>query len=216
MAAPKLRKLRQIQGNLAKLVKDKNALRSDLKDYFQDWLNQGQRRFQNRLKTASVSDQFPDTIASRRLYRSFNTDINSALKIGRNGALTFAFGIKSSGRRNDSDPSQYYAAIDDASNRRVPKRGYLNLGRVIDWLYERGIAKRGRKTVTTRKGKRTPLRSFAFAVQTAIIKKTINRGYKSLRLTEMLADIIDIRNPESDFRVTLRGKVSNLVLAGVR
>ena len=208
--AVELTKLRAIRGNLAKRIKDKSALKADLKDYFKYWLDQGRRRFQDRLKSASVSDSFQDTIASKRLFRSFNTDISTALKVTSDGGLSFSFGIKSSGKRGNSDPAEYYAAVDDASRR----RGGPSLDRVIQWLYERGIAKRGRKTVDTRNGKRTPIKSFAFVVQRAIWKKTESRQYRSLRLTELLAGVIDIRNPESDFRATLRGKVSNIVLTG--
>lgn len=207
--AAQLKNLRAIQGNLAKRVKDKNALKDELKDFFEYYLRQGKRRFQAKLRSESVSPLFRNTIASKRLYNSFNTDISKALRIGSDNSLRFSFGIVSSGRRDHNDPSQYYAAIDDSSRR----RGGPSLERVIEWMKERGIVEPGRKTVTTRKGKRTNIRSFAFAVQTAIWKRTANREYRSLRISELLASIIDIKNPNSDFRETMRGRVSNLVLS---
>lgn len=203
-----LKKLRAIRGNLAKLARDKTALKSELTDLFQAFLNRGQRKFHDKLNSEAVSERFNNTIASRRLFRAFNTDINKSLKFGRDGNVRFAFLLNSSGKKGNSDPTEYYAAIDDTNTRR---RG-PSLERVIEWLNERGIIQKGRKTITTRKGKRTNIRAFAFAVQRAIWKRNANREYKSLRLSEMFADIIDIKNPKSDFRQTFIGKVSNMIL----
>lgn len=216
MAKPKLLGLHAIQGNLAKLAKDKNALREELKDMFQGFLNRGQRKFQDKLNSEAVSPHFKNTIASRRLFRSFNTDINKALTFGANGSVRFAFKINPSGGSKYNDPSMYFWQINDAS-RRV---GGPNIDRVMEWMKERGIVaklksgKGFRKTVTTSAGKQPTVRRLAYVIMRTIWRKNAAKDYKSLKLTEMFADVIDIKNPNSDFRETMRGRVSNLVTRG--
>ena len=128
--AEKLGELRRIKANLTEMVQGKGHYRENLKDYFALYLRNGQRAFHDKLNSASVSDNFKNTIASRRLFRSFNTDIDRALKFGANNTVHFKYHLKPSGVSGHSDPSQYYDAIDDASKR---SRG-PNLERVKEWL----------------------------------------------------------------------------------
>jgi hypothetical protein len=216
MAKKTLLGLHTIQGNLAKLVKDKNALREELKQLFQGFLNRGQRKFQDKLNSESVSPHFKNTIASRRLFRAFNTDLNKSLTFGADGGVRFAFKINSTGGSKYTDPAVYFWQINDASRR----KGGPNIDRVMEWMKERGIVaklksgKGFRKTVTTRNGKQPSVRRLAYVIMRTIWRKNAAKDYKSLKLTKMFADVIDIKNPNSDFRETMRGRVSNLVTKG--
>lgn len=222
MPEVQLKNLRAIQGNLAKVVKDKGALAKSLKVFFQSLLNTGRYQFEKKLSSEAVSDHFNNTIASKRLLKSFDRNINRALQIDSNGNLRFAFSIKSTpGSITRPDPVDYYGAIDEGKIGPGPSpQGDpgLTIERVEQWMKERGIVvklksgKGYRKTVTTPAGKKASVRSVAWAIRGAIIKKSRRRAYKALRLSEMFADIIDIKNPESFFRQTMRKQVSNIVL----
>jgi hypothetical protein len=214
MPEVQLKKLRAIKGNLAKAVKDKDALRRSLKVFFQSLLNRGQYQFQNKLKSEAVSESFRDTIASKRLYKSFDRNINRALQITGGGNLQFGFGIKKgTGTKLRPDPSEYYDAID--SNDR---KGGPSLARVMEWMKERGILqkikgkKTYRKTVTSPSGNKVAVRRVAFAILMGIKRKTQAKQYKALKLTQMFADIINIKDPESFFRQEMRKQVVNLAL----
>lgn len=210
--AEQLRVLRRIKANLTKAVQGNSELKGDLKDYFALYLRIGQRKFHDKLNSEAISENFNNTVASRRLFRAFNMDLSKALTFGANNTVHFKYSLNPSGVSGNSDPTEYYDAIDINKRRRGP-----NLERVKEWLKERGIVEkdskgRDRKTVSTRSGKRTPLDAFARKVQRAIWRKNANKEYKALRLSEMFADILDVKNATSPFRVAMKGFISKAVI----
>lgn len=207
MARTKLYGLLRIRGNIAKLAKNKSEVSGYVKDIYAGFLDRGRRAFQKKLNSEAISEHFQNTKASQRLFKAFNTDIEKALKIKRDGTVEFKFFINPAGKRNDSDPTEYYEAID--TGKREPKGPSLD--RIIQWLIERKIISSEDDVIETKSGP-IEARAFAGIVMRTVRRRNAAREYKALHITQMLVDVIDIKNPSSDFRQSMLGALSNAVM----
>jgi hypothetical protein len=179
----------------------------ELKPVFETLLKKGRRNFRRKLSTSSVSG-FSNSRASNTLYNSYQDDINKALR-WQSESLTFTFGINSkTPTQRRGDPAEYVAALDDAEKR----GGGPSTARVRQWLYDRGILKPGQKRAVLSNGTTVSDKRLVYLVKRGIFRKTRYKTYKSLRISEMLSKVVDIGNAESDFRQSVRRKLTNVVL----
>lgn len=203
--ANELRALLRIRGNIARRA-SRDGVKRLAEPIFVELLRNGQRRFRSRLATMAVSDQFNNTIASKRLYNSFETNLPSVLRWRQDG-VTFSFAFRSSpANSRRSDPAEYIEAIDNAETR----RGGPSKQRVRQWLYDRGILAPGQRKVVIG-GRTVSDKRLIFLVQRGIWRKTRQRRYRSLKIAEMFEELVDLGNPNSPLRVGLRRRLTGIV-----
>lgn len=186
----------------AKRFADPTVLKERLREDFQAVLERGFATYE-RILTGKGVGSFGNSVASGRLLRAFVRSLNEVYYL-RNGKLFFSFAIRPSrATLNYGDPAEYYAALDDGSRR----AGGPSTRRVRQWLINRGIITQGDKHASIR-GKRVPVKRLIFIVQRSIWRSNARRSFKSLRITDALARVVDLENPNSFLRRRIKDRLS--------
>lgn len=185
---------------------DPEAFRLRVRPVFAEALKKAYDTYSVILKNESVSEWQTDTIASGRLLRAFNRDINTSLRVSA-ARLYFNISIRSTPKTQyNSDPAEYYDQLDDAGKRSEYEAEKLTTTRVLTWMRQRGLISSFSDMVVRGK-RRMSAKSVAETIRRRIIRKTAARGFGDLRLTDRMYDQIGMTSSNSELLTKIRGLV---------